>query len=155
MQAGARWKSSFRFTDTFCHTLTTLMFICSCHCLVESTQQTPKKDCQHNCRPQSVESNIKDQTLRQIRLLRSFQLAQLSIVNCQQRAGDATHPRSVLSADKEIPLISGGEELTHLGDTLVPLLDLTQTTTEKIAKSTVHSSQAPLTYDMKGTAEII
>ena len=60
-----------------------------------------------------------------------------------------------LSADKEIPLISGGEELTHLGDTLVPLLDLTQTNTEKIAKSTVHSSQAPLTYDMKGTAEII
>ena len=124
MQAGARWKSSFRFTDTFCHTLTTPMFICSCHCFVKSTQQTPKKDCQHNCRPQSVESNIKDQTLRQIRLLRSFQLAQLSIVNCQQRAGDATHPRSVLSADKEIPLISGGEELTHLGDTLVPLLDL-------------------------------
>ena len=54
-----------------------------------------------------------------------------------------------LSADKEIPLISGGEELTHLGDTLVPLLDLTQTNTEKIAKSTVHYSQAPLTYDMK------
>ena len=91
MQAGERWKSSFRFTDTFCHTLTIPMFIMSCHCIAESTQQTRRKDCQHNCRPQSVESNIKDQTLRQIRLLRSFQLAQLSIVNCQQRAGDATH----------------------------------------------------------------
>ena len=60
-----------------------------------------------------------------------------------------------LSADKEIPLISGGEELTHLGDTLVPLLDLTQTTTEKIVKSTIHSSQVPLTYDMKWTGEMI
>ena len=60
-----------------------------------------------------------------------------------------------LSADKEIPLISGGEELTHLGDTLVPLLDLTQTTAESIVKSTVHSSQVPLAYDTKWTGERI
>ena len=60
-----------------------------------------------------------------------------------------------LSADKEIPLISGGEELTHLGDTLVPFLDLTQTTTEKIAKSTIHSCQVPVAYDMKWTGEMI
>ena len=62
---------------------------------------------------------------------------------------------SVLSADKEIPLISGGEELTHLGDTLVPLLDLTQTTTEKIAKSAIHSSQVTLPYDIKWAVEMI
>ena len=53
------------------------------------------------CKPQKkIVSIIVDRRVwnrtsktRQIRLLRSFQLAQLSIVNCQQRAGDATHPR--------------------------------------------------------------